>query len=161
MSEDLARLLADLKEEEAIGFVKEALEQGADPLDLLEGAKEGMNIVGRRFSESYYFIPDLVFSGEIMKRIVAILEPHLKRDNREGEDERLGKVIIGTVAGDIHDIGKDLVSFMLDVNGFEVFDLGIDVPAEKVRGYDQGDRQQRCGTERISDSGFSSHERHD
>ena len=130
MSEDLARLLADLKEEEAIGFVKEALEQGADPLDLLEGAKEGMNIVGRRFSESYYFIPDLVFSGEIMKRIVAILEPHLKR-NREGEDERLGKVIIGTVAGDIHDIGKDLVTFMLDVNGFEVFDLGIDVPAEK------------------------------
>jgi len=130
MSEELARLLADLKEAEAIGYVEKALEQGTDPLDLLEGAKQGMNIVGQRFADADYFIPDLIFSGEILKGIIAILEPRLK--NGKGEEaERLGKVIIGTVAGDIHDIGKDLVVFMLDVNGYDVTDLGIDVPAER------------------------------
>jgi 5-methyltetrahydrofolate--homocysteine methyltransferase len=87
-----------------------------------------MNIVGQRFADDYYFIPDLVFSGEILKGIVKRLEPHLKKAD---ETERLGKVVVGTVAGDIHDIGKDLVVFMLDVHGFEVLDLGIDVPAEK------------------------------
>ncbi len=128
MSEELARLLADLKEAEALAFVEKALEQGSDPLDLLASAKEGMAIVGERFADSDYFIPDLVFSGEILRRIVALLEPHLKK---QGESNRLGKVIMGTVKGDIHDIGKDLVVFMLDVSGFEVTDLGIDVPVQR------------------------------
>jgi 5-methyltetrahydrofolate--homocysteine methyltransferase len=130
MSGELAKLLSDLKEPEALAFVEKALEEGVKPMDLLEDAKEGMNIVGQRFADSDYFIPDLVFSGEILKRIVVILEPHLKSEKGE-EAERLGKVIIGTVAGDIHDIGKDLVVFMLDVSGFEVTDLGIDVPVQR------------------------------
>jgi methanogenic corrinoid protein MtbC1 len=128
MSEELVGLLADLKESEALAFVEKALEEGTDALELLEKAKEGMNIVGQRFADSDYFIPDLVFSGEILKRIVALLEPHLKK---RGEFKRLGKVIMGTVKGDIHDIGKDLVVFMLDVSGFEVTDLGIDVPVQR------------------------------
>jgi methanogenic corrinoid protein MtbC1 len=148
MSKELAILLADLKEAEAIGFVEKALEQGADPLDLLEGAKEGMNIVGGRFADGDYFIPDLVFSGEILKRIVAILEPRLKSDRGE-KAKRLGKVIIGTVAGDIHDIGKDLVTFMLDVSGFEVFDLGIDVPVQKFV-----DTIKETGSKVVGLSGF-------
>ena len=128
MSGELVKLLSDLKEAEAIKLVEKALEGGVDPMDLLGEAKEGMNIVGQKFSKGEYFIPDLVFSGEILKRIVKILEPHL----RKGEEaERLGKVVIGTVAGDIHDIGKDLVVFMLDVSGFQVLDLGIDVPVQK------------------------------
>jgi len=97
-------------------------------VDLLEETKEAMNIVGQRFATGEYFIPDLIFSGEILKQIVQMLEPHLKKGK---EAERLGKVIVGTVAGDIHDIGKDLVVFMLDVSGFEVLDLGIDVPVQK------------------------------
>jgi len=130
MSGELAKLLAELKEHEALAFVDNALAKGIDPMVLLGEVKEGMQIVGQRFASEDYFIPDLVFSGEILKRIVQKLEPHLK--SRKGEKaERLGKVIIGTVAGDIHDIGKDLVTFMLDVNGFEVLDLGIDVPVEK------------------------------
>jgi len=128
MSGELVRLLSDLKEPEALAFVEKALGEGVDPLDLLGQSKEAMNIVGQRFASSEYFIPDLVFSGVILKRIVEMLEPHLKKGQ---EAERLGKVIIGTVAGDIHDIGKDLVVFMLDVNGFEVLDLGIDVPVQK------------------------------
>jgi methanogenic corrinoid protein MtbC1 len=148
MSKELARLLADLKEAEVIEFLEEALEQGTDPLDLLEGAKEGMNIVGQRFADADYFIPDLIFSGEILKRIVAILEPRLKSGKGE-EAERMGKVIIGTVAGDIHDIGKDLVAFMLDVSGFEVFDLGIDVPAQKFV-----DTIKETGSKVVGLSGF-------
>jgi len=128
MSGELVKLLSDLKEPEALVFVEKALGDGVDPMDLLGEAKEGMSIVGQRFASDEYFIPDLVFSGVIFKRIVQILEPHLKKAE---EAERLGKVIIGTVAGDIHDIGKDLVVFMLDANGFEVFDLGIDVPVQK------------------------------
>jgi methanogenic corrinoid protein MtbC1 len=128
MSGELARLLSDLKEPEVLEFVKKALGEGVSPTDLLGEAKEGMVIVGQRFASEEYFIPDLVFSGEILKRIIKILEPHLKQDE---ETERLGKVIIGTVVGDIHDIGKDLVVFMLDVSGFEVIDLGINVPVQK------------------------------
>ena len=128
MSGELVKLLSDLKEPEALAFVEKALAEGVDPMDLLGQTKEAMNIVGQRFASDEYFIPDLVFSGEILKGIVQMLEPHIKKGE---EEERLGKVIIGTVAGDIHDIGKDLVIFMLDVNGFEVFDLGIDVPVQK------------------------------
>ena len=128
MSGELAKLLSDLKEPEALEFIEKALGERVDPMQLLGEAKEGMNIVGQRFASQDYFIPDLVFSGEILKGIVKMLEPHLKKG---AEPERIGKVVIGTVAGDIHDIGKDLVVFMLDVNGFEALDLGIDVPVEK------------------------------
>jgi methanogenic corrinoid protein MtbC1 len=130
MSGELGKLLSDLKEPEALAFVEKALGEGVDPIELLGDAREGMIIVGERFASEEYFIPDLVFSGEILKGIVKKLEPHLKA--KEGEEsERLGKVVIGTVAGDIHDIGKDIVVFMLDVSGFDVVDLGIDVPVQK------------------------------
>jgi methanogenic corrinoid protein MtbC1 len=146
MSGELVRLLSDLKEPEALAFVEKALGEGVDPLDLLGQSKEAMNIVGQRFASSEYFIPDLVFSGVILKRIVEMLEPHIKKGQ---EAERLGKVIIGTVAGDIHDIGKDLVVFMLDVNGFEVLDLGIDVPVQKFV-----DTIKDTGTKVVGLSGF-------
>lgn len=128
MSGELVKFISDLQEGEALRSVEASLSKGVDPKTLLDEAKEGMNIVGRRFSEGTYFIPDLMFSGEILKGIVKILEPHLKKGT---ETQRRGKVIVGTVTGDIHDIGKDLVVFMLDVNGFEVVDLGIDVPIER------------------------------
>jgi 5-methyltetrahydrofolate--homocysteine methyltransferase len=87
-----------------------------------------MEMVGKRFAEGKYFLPELVYSGEIFKEITEIVKPKLKKD---AQSKRLGKVIIGTVAGDIHDIGKDIVVFMLDVSGFEVYDLGVDVPPQK------------------------------
>jgi len=87
-----------------------------------------MEIVGKRFEEGTYFIPDLVYSGEILKAISEMVKPKV---TKEAESKRLGKVILGTVKGDIHDIGKNIVTFMLDLNGFEVLDLGVDVPAER------------------------------
>ena len=103
MSGELTKLLADLKEPEALEFVQKALADDVDPMNLLDQARAGMNIVGQRFADADYFIPDLVFSGEILKGLVKILEPHLKQ---EKDEKRLGKIVVGTVAGDIHDIGK-------------------------------------------------------
>ena len=148
MSGELVGLLSDLKEAEALAFVERALAEEADPLDLLDQTKQAMNIVAERFASAEYFIPDLVYSGEILKGIVAMLEPKLK-EAKGTETQRLGKVIIGTVAGDIHDIGKDLVVFMLDVNGFEVLDLGIDVPVQKFV-----DTIKDTGTTVVGLSGF-------
>ena len=130
MAGKLSKLLADLQEPEALAYVDEALGKGTDPEALLAEAQEGMSVVGQRFSKGEYFILDLVFSGEILRGIVQKIEPKLKAGAGK-EAKRLGKVIVGTVAGDIHDIGKDLVVFMLDVSGFEVTDLGIDVPVQK------------------------------
>jgi trimethylamine corrinoid protein len=128
MAKDLSKALADLKEDEALAIVREKLNAGADPMGILNDARHGMETVGTRFSKSEYFIPDLVYSGEILKKINEMVKPKMAK---EGEVKRGGKVIIGTVAGDIHDIGKDIVVFMLDVSGFEVFDLGVDVPVQK------------------------------
>jgi methanogenic corrinoid protein MtbC1 len=128
MAKDLVKTLADLKEKEALQIVQERLNAGDNPLSILNDARRAVEIVGKRFSDCEYFIPDLVYSGEILKAITDLVKPKL---TKAAEVKRIGKVIVGTVAGDIHDIGKDIVVFMLDVNGFEVFDLGIDVPVQK------------------------------
>jgi 5-methyltetrahydrofolate--homocysteine methyltransferase len=128
MSGDFVNLLADLKEDEVLKLAKKRLDAKEDPLKILEDSRKGMEIVGKRFAGGEYFLPELVFSGELLKLITEMVKPHLKSDVKT---KRLGKVVIGTVAGDIHDIGLNIVDFMLDVNGFEVTNLGVDVPAEK------------------------------
>jgi len=127
MQEKLKELIADLKEEEALELVKEMLSNGADPMDVLETCRTAVEIVGKRFEEGKYFIPDLLMSGEIMENISNIVKPHI---SAETEEKKRGKVLIGTVEGDIHDIGKNIVTFMLEVNGFDVLDIGVDVPPE-------------------------------
>lgn len=146
MAKDLAKALADLKEDEALAIVKEKLNAGADPMGILNEAGRGMETVGARFSKSEYFIPDLVYSGEILKKINEIVKPKLAK---EGAVKTGGKVIIGTVAGDIHDIGKDIVVFMLDVSGFDVIDLGVDVPVQKFV-----DKIKETGAPIVGLSGF-------
>lgn len=129
--ETLAETLADLKEEEALKIVKEKLAAGEDPLEILESCRKGVEIVGKRFEDKEYFLPDLIMASELMKEISEIVKPEIAK---AGEVKRLGKVVIGTVKGDIHDIGKDVVTFMLDVNGFDVYDIGEDVaPQEFVQ----------------------------
>lgn len=130
MSEGITELLSSLKEQETLDLVAQKLSQGADPIGILAEAREGMKIVGERFSKGDYFIPELIFSGQILKEVAGLVTPHLKSGG-QGEGKRLGKVIIGTVEGDIHDIGKDMVVFMLDISGYDVTDLGINVPKQK------------------------------
>jgi methanogenic corrinoid protein MtbC1 len=126
---DLAMLLADLKEDEAIKLTNERLARGEDALRILEDSRQGMEIVGKRFASGEYFIPDLIYSGEILRQISDIVKPKL---TGRLQSKKLGKFLLATVAGDIHDIGKDIVGFMMDISGFEVIDLGIDVPKEKI-----------------------------
>ena len=128
MSEKLTDAIVNMKEKEAIEIAKTLIEEGEDPHKILGACKEAMDTVGKRFEKGEYFLPELIMSGEVLKEISEILKPKLTGDVKT---ERLGKVIVGTVEGDIHDIGKDIVVFMLDVNGFEVLDLGIDVPVQK------------------------------
>ena len=127
MTDNLITLLVELKEQDCLRITGERLEAGEDPHKIIEDAREAMAIVGQRFADNVYFIPDLVYSGKILEQISEIVKPEL---SHKSQTKRLGKFVIGSVAGDLHDIGKNLVSFMLDVSGFEVFDLGVDVPAQ-------------------------------
>jgi methanogenic corrinoid protein MtbC1 len=128
MSKELVNAIADMREEEALKLAKEMVEGGSEPMAILGAAREAMAIVGQRYQDGTYFLPELMLAGEMLNQITDIVKPELAK---MPEVKRLGKVLIGTVAGDIHDIGKNIVSFMLDVNGFEVLDLGVDVSPQK------------------------------
>lgn len=128
MPSALVTAIADLQEDEALRLAKDRIAAGEDPLKILQDARSGMETVGQRFADSTYFLPDLVYAGEILRGISELTKTPLAK---AAQDKRLGKCIVGTVAGDIHDIGKNIVVFMLDISGFEVYDLGVDVSAEK------------------------------
>jgi len=109
-------------------LVQEALDSGVDPNDILEdGMIAAMAIIGEKFQVNEVFVPEMLVSAKAMKKGVEILRPNLK----SGSLGKMGKVVIGTVAGDLHDIGKNLVALMIESAGFEVIDLGVDVPPEK------------------------------
>jgi len=128
--EALARAVIDGLPDKARDLADESLRAGLDPLTVIEqGCKPGMDVVGEGFARGELFIPDLMMSGEAMKAAIATLEPELMK--RKQQRQVLGKVIIGTVQGDIHEIGKTLVATMLAANGFEVHDLGVDVSARQ------------------------------
>jgi 5-methyltetrahydrofolate--homocysteine methyltransferase len=122
--------MAGMKEQEAISIAKELIDKGEDPHKIFASCRAAMEIVGSRFEKGEYFLPELMMSGEILRQISELLKPLMKEGAKTGGDA--GKVIIATVQGDIHDIGKDIVVLMLDVNGFDVLDLGIDVPPAKI-----------------------------
>jgi corrinoid protein of di/trimethylamine methyltransferase len=127
----MAQSVEDGDPEEAQRLAGQAVAQGIDPLDAInKGFVLGVNTVGEGFSRGDLFLPDLVLAGEAMKAAVAVLEPEMARLG--AQRSMLGKVVIGTVEGDIHDIGKTLVSTMLNASGFEVHDLGSDVPLVKL-----------------------------
>jgi corrinoid protein of di/trimethylamine methyltransferase len=133
MSEELykemAQAVIDGEDGEAAALAQQALDQGIDPLEAINrGFTAGMDVVGELYSTGEYFLPDLIMGGEAMKAALAVLEPVLKAAGQSRQV--LGKVVLGTVKGDIHEIGKSLVGSMLSANGFEVFDLGIDVESE-------------------------------
>jgi corrinoid protein of di/trimethylamine methyltransferase len=122
--ESLARAVVEGEEEEAEEIVKRALDQGVDPLACInEGLMKGIEEVGELFSSGVYFLPELIQGAGAMKAALDILEPRLVGEERR---EVVGKVVLGTVAGDQHEIGKTLVGTMLTANGFQVIDIGVD-----------------------------------
>ena len=130
MSSDLVDAMVHMHEAEALELAEKMLEAGKDPLQVLDLGREALEIVGKRFEAGKYFLPELIMSGEMLKKISKIAKPFIKEESKP-KNAVVGKVVIGSVKGDIHDIGKDMVTFMLDINGFAVHDLGVDVPAEK------------------------------
>jgi 5-methyltetrahydrofolate--homocysteine methyltransferase len=126
---DFITEIVELNEENVLELLKQRLQNNDDPLNVMDDVKKSMKIIGDKFSKKEYFLPELIMSGEILRQIFEELGPRLK--DAQSSEKKKGKVLLGTVAGDIHDIGKDVVKFMLDVNGFDVLDLGVDVPAEK------------------------------
>lgn len=123
----LTELVADLKENEAISYVKEAIEKGSDPIKIIEEGQKGMEIVGNKFRDNEYFLPELLIAAQMFSGIMETLGPHVKTKSKE----TLGKIVLGTVKGDLHDIGKNIFKTISEANGFTVYDLGVDVPAEK------------------------------
>jgi 5-methyltetrahydrofolate--homocysteine methyltransferase len=124
----LRNLMAELDETQLLEEVKRQLDtQINSPSDILNECREGIQIVGERFAKGEYFLSDLMMSGEMLKNVIEELGPHLAGGITS---ESAGKVVFGTVKGDIHNIGKDIVISLLRADGLEVFDLGIDVPAE-------------------------------
>jgi len=120
---DIPTALADLNEQEVATIVKERMDAGEDPLAILDDCRRGMDIVGERYKAGDYFLSELIVSGEIFKDSMKLIEPHLKTDSGSSAT----RIVLGTVKGDIHNIGKDIVAVLFRGAGFEVYDLGIDV----------------------------------
>ena len=120
--------IVELNELKVIEILKEKLSNNEEIMSIMDDVKAAMKEIGRRFEEKEYFLPDLIMSGEILRQIFEEIGPKIKESEISGEKN--GKVLLGTVEGDIHDIGKDVVKFMLESSGFDVLDLGVDVPSD-------------------------------
>lgn len=129
MYQKLAQAVIDGEPEEAEALAKVALEQGLDPLDCItNGLTPGIQKVGKLFANGEYFLPELIIGADAMKKALDVLEPAMLGDQKR---QVVGKVVLGTVEGDMHEIGKTLVGTMLTANGFQVFDIGVDKKAEE------------------------------
>ena len=128
MTQELTQAIVDLREDDALAMVDDLLASGADAVGILADCKAAMDVIGEKFAGGEAFIPELIMAGEIMTGVSAKLKPHLVGSAPE---EKLGVIVIGTVQGDIHDIGKDIVATMLDIAGFDVVDLGVDVKVDR------------------------------
>ena len=128
MTQELTQAIVDFREADVLALVDEQLAAGADATAILADAKAAMDVIGERFACGEAFIPELIMAGEIMSEVAAKLKPGLAG---AAPEKRRGTVVLGTAQGDIHDIGKDIVGTMLDIAGFEVVDLGVDVKVER------------------------------
>lgn len=125
--EELKNALIELEADKVINIVKAGLNEGVDPMDLVKALQDGMVEIGERFAREEYYLSELIMSGEIMKNAMALIEPKLAGVDQDYK----GNIVIGTVQGDIHDLGKNIVVMLLKGAGYNVIDLGVDVPAEK------------------------------
>ena len=123
--EQLINLLADLEEDEVLQLVHQRVAAGDDPLRIIEDCNEGMRLVGQRYERGDFYVSGLIMSGEIFREVVEYVQPMIERQTN---GQSSGRVLVGTVSGDIHDIGKNMVGMLLACHGFDVIDLGVDVP---------------------------------
>jgi methanogenic corrinoid protein MtbC1 len=124
--QQLVHLIADLEEKAVLDIVHRRIAAGYDLMQILEECNEGMQVVGRRYEQGEYYIAGLIMSGEIFREIVELIQPLLVQ---KADKKSSGRILVGTVSGDIHDIGKNMLGMLLSCYGFTVIDLGVDVPA--------------------------------
>ncbi|MFY9140166.1 MAG: cobalamin-dependent protein [Thermacetogeniaceae bacterium] len=129
MSNDLIDAMANLEEDRAIDIVRKKIEDGETAFDIVEQCRKGVEIVGKKYSEGKYYLSDLIMSEAIFKEVMDIIEPHFPKNGTESHNGI--KVIMGTIQGDIHDLGKNIVIYLLRSSGYSVYDLGVDVPPER------------------------------
>jgi len=127
--DEIKKAMGDLEEDRLIQLIKEVLDTGGSAEEALKACQEGMDVVGSRFEQSEYFVGDLIYAGDIMTQAVEALKPALASNVGSG---KASKMILCTVKGDLHDIGKNIVRSLLEAAGFDVLDLGIDVPPETI-----------------------------
>ncbi len=140
--EKLIVLLADLDEGAVLAEVAERLAAGADPLALIDVCRTGMRRVGERYEQREYFLSGLIMAGEIFREVVELIQPRLEAATR---GHSAGRVLLGTVQGDIHDVGKNILQVLLRCSGFDVRDLGVDVPPEEFARQVQAFRPEVVG----------------
>jgi methanogenic corrinoid protein MtbC1 len=146
MTQALIDAITEMREEDVLDITHRLLDAGANPLDLLEASRQAMDVIGKRFESGECFIPELMLAGDMLAQVASVVKPRLAQMDAQ---KKLGKIIFGTVEGDIHDIAKDIVVFMLDINGFEVTDLGVDVSPDKFI-----DAVKETGAKIVGLSGF-------
>jgi len=127
----LIEAIVEMQEDKALELTQNYLEEGQPPLEIFGAYRKALEEIGDRFEKKIYFIPELIMSGELMNRASEMIKPYMDPD-KSGSGNKIGKVLIATVAGDIHDIGKNIVTMLLDINGFDVKDLGVDVPTTTI-----------------------------
>lgn len=128
----IALAVLEGKKEDTMNWVRKGLEAGMNPVELMtQGLTVGLDQVGEKFEEGEYYLPDMMLAAEAMGSAIDYLEPHLKADIEHSQDRRAGRIVIGTVKGDLHSIGKDIVIMMMKAAGLEIFDLGVDVSADR------------------------------
>lgn len=129
---DLVQAVVEMQEDEALALTKKYLAEGVPATQLLDAYKDAMGIVGKRFEEGEYFVSELMLAGEMMRAASELIRPLAGGEgDAAASAQKVGKFLLGTVEGDIHDIGKDMVGMLLEVSGFEVRDLGVDVPPQR------------------------------
>ena len=123
----MVEAIIELDEPTAIELAEELIKTGTDPVEVLEDCRKGMSVVGEKFESGEFFLSEMIMAAEIFNQIMDQIKPHLKKTMSESK----GKIVIGTVEGDVHDIGKNIIIALLEAEGFDVIDLGVDVPSEK------------------------------
>ena len=127
--EDLAKAVMDLDEESAYELVEQLIKDGVEPNDIIEILRKGVEVVGDKFNKKEYFLTELVMAGEIFTQAAIILEPYMKKDVID--ESNVESIVVGTVQGDVHDIGKNIFVTLLKSAGYNVVDLGVDIPPEE------------------------------
>jgi 5-methyltetrahydrofolate--homocysteine methyltransferase len=130
MSSQLTKNLVELERDQVLSEIKERLNQGEDPMKIFDECKQGMDIVGEKFKNKEYFLAELMLSGDLFREATELIEPFLGDIKTEGDIK--GKVILATLKGDIHDLGKDILATLLKLEGFEVYNLGVDVEPDII-----------------------------